>query len=112
MPNYENRRKSPRVYDLKPTTIMLKDHSFKVNDISNEGIGLIMEKDGPQFITGERIEAIPIPLKSGEVNVKGVISHISITSKNTIFGIQFLFGREDFKAVIQFKEERTNPSME
>ncbi len=112
MPNYDNRRKSPRIYDLKPTTILLKDHPFKVNDISNDGMGLIMEKAAPQFITGERLDAIPIPLESGAVNVKGVISHISITSKNTIFGIQFLFGSQDFKAVIQFKEERTNPSEE
>ncbi len=110
MPNYENRRKSPRVYDLKPTIITLKNHPFKVNDISNEGVGLIMEKEGPQFFTGERIETIPIPLESGEVSVKGVISHISITSKSTIFGIQFLFKGEDFKHIIQFKEERTNTS--
>lgn len=112
MPNYKNRRKSPRVYDLKPTTIMLKNHPFRVNDISNEGIGLIMERDGPRFINGERIETIPIPLSSGEVKLEGVVTHVSVTKRNTVFGIRFLFRGEDFKSIIRFKEERTNPPQE
>ncbi len=112
MVNYKNRRKSARVYDLKPTTITLKNHPLKVNDISNEGIGLILEDGGPQFVTGERLETIPIPLKDGEVNVKGVVSHISITAKSSVCGIRFLFSGPDFESIIQFKKERMLPSRE
>ena len=106
MPNLRNKRKSERVYDLKPTRIMLKGQLFRVNNISNEGIGIILEEDEPRFFIGERFEKIPIPLQSGTVNVKGIVSHISTTTAFTVLGIRFLFSGEEFNSIIQFKKER------
>ena len=109
MPNASNQRKAERIYDLKPTRIMLKGYYFTVNDISNGGIGIILEDDSPGFLMGERIEKIPIPLKSGTIEVNGAVSHISITSKSTICGIQFIFTGDEFKSIIEFKNERILP---
>jgi len=107
MPNLHNKRNSTRGYDLKPTAITLKDQRFRINNISNHGIGIILEEDGPRFFIGERINKIPIPLKSGSVNLKGTISHISISATGTVCGINFMFSGDEFNTIIQFKKERT-----
>jgi len=104
-----NQRKNERTYALKPVRIILKDHPFQLNDISNEGMGIVLEKDGPQFFIGERIEKIPIPLKSGTVFLTGMVSHISVTSNCTVCGIRFLFSGEDFITLVQFKKECMDP---
>jgi len=106
-PDLGDKRKNGRAYELKPTSIMLKGRLLRVNDISSEGIGVVLEKDGPQFFIGERIEKIPIPLQSGTMDLKGTVSHISINVANTVLGIQFLFGEQDFDAIVRFKKERT-----
>lgn len=106
MPNFRNKRKNERAYDLKPTRIMLKGQLLRVNNISNEGIGIILEEGGPRFFIGERFEKIPIPLQSGTVNIKGIVSHISTTATATVLGIRFLFSGEEFNSIIQFKKER------
>ena len=106
-PDLRNKRKNGRAYELKPTSIMLKGQSLRVNDISSEGIGVVLEKDGPRFFIGERIEKIPIPLQSGTMDLKGTVSHISINAANTVLGIQFLFGEQEFDAIVRFKKERT-----
>ncbi len=112
MPNVKNKRKAERIYNLKPTSITLKGYDFAVNDISNGGIGLILEDDSPGFLMGERLQNIPIPLKSGTVDVQGAVSHISITMKHTVCGIRFVFTGDEFKSVIEFKKERTLPPKE
>lgn len=106
MPDFRNKRKSERAYDLKPTSIVLKGQILRVANISNEGIGIILEETGPRFFIGERLEQIPIPLQSGTVNVKGIVSHISVTAAHTVLGIRFLFSGEEFNAIIRFKKER------
>ena len=110
LPSLRNKRKGERAYDMKPTGIMLKGRVFQVNDIGSEGIGIVLEEDGPRFFIGERLEKIPIPLQSGMVNVKGIVSHISINTTCTVCGIRFLFSDDEFNAIIQFKKERTYPS--
>ena len=107
MPNLPNKRKNERNHDLKPTSIILKNRLFRLNDISTEGIGIILEKDGPRFFIGERLEEIPIPLQGGTVNVKGAVTHISINDTCTVCGIQFLFSGDEFNSMVQFKKERT-----
>ena len=101
-----NERKSERNYELKPTRIELKGRLFQVNDISSDGIGIILEENGPRFFMGERLENIPIQLQSGTVNIKGLVSHISVTTACTICGINFLFSSDEFKSILQFKKER------
>lgn len=107
-----NKRSAGRVYALKPTTILLKNRMLRVSDISSEGIGIVLDNNGPQFVTGERLENIPIPLHSGTVSLKGVVSHISVTAAHKICGIRFDFSGNDFGAAVQFKRERTLPSQE
>ena len=101
-----NKRKNERTYAIKPTRITLKGHSYRLNDISNEGIGLVLENDVPHFVIGERLEKIPIPLQSGTVNLKGAVSHISITADCTVCGIRFIFDGDEFSSIVQFKKER------
>ena len=110
MTENRNRRKSDRLFPLKPTRIKLKGNFFQLHDINNQGIGIILENDGPQFVTGERIDSVPIPLQSGTVNINGIVSHLSVTSKHRICGIRFLFNGDEFKSVIQFKNELLQPS--
>ena len=107
MPKIDNRREKNRSYDLEPTSILLKDRLFRVNDISTEGIGIILEDKGPRFFIGERLEEIPIPLQSGPVILKGFVAHISVTDSCTICGIRFLFSGDDFDSIVQFRKERT-----
>ena len=104
-----NQRKNKRTYVLNPAHIILKDHPFQLNDISNEGIGILLEEGTPRFFIGERIEKIPIPLKSGAVCLTGVVSHISVNAKGTVCGIRFLLGADEYLTVVQFKEECNDP---
>ncbi|MBL0715579.1 MAG: hypothetical protein JJV98_17970, partial [Desulfosarcina sp.] len=45
MPKPLSKRQGKRAYNLRPTEITLKGHAFRVNDISTEGIGLIVEEN-------------------------------------------------------------------
>ena len=105
MPAPANKRGNNRAYHLKPTRIALKGTSFELNDIGSGGIGVVLEKGGPEFITGERIEKVPLELQSGMVNLKGVVSHISVSTEKIICGIRFLLTGDEFDTVLQFKKE-------
>ena len=111
MPASHDQRRSSRVRELKSTRIRLKGSDFQVSDISNDGIGIILEDDGPHFAVGERLEAIPLPLESGTINVQGIVSHISVTTAGRTCGIHFIFRGAEYDAVIRFIQERTlNPA--
>ncbi len=62
--NPSEKRKNQRTSDLKPTQILLKNQSYQIKDISNTGISIILDKDKPQFLIGDRIEDIPISLSN------------------------------------------------
>lgn len=104
-----NQRRTERIYDLAPTFVTLKNHSFRINDISKEGIGLVLDKDSPRFAIGERFEAIELPLETGPVMVKGVVSHISVSAAGTRCGILFLLESGQFDLITRFQEERRRP---
>ena len=108
MPKERDRRTSQRNCTLKPTRIRLKGHEFEIHDISSDGVGLILDQDGPRFVIGERLDSIPIPMQSRTLSIKGVVSHISITASCTICGIRFLFSGEEYKSIIQFIKERAH----
>ena len=55
---------------------------------------------------------IPIPLAGITVNLKGIVSHISVTAGGKVCGIRFLFSGDDFDAAVRFKQERTIHSQE
>ena len=107
MSSKRDKRKSKRISALKPTRIYLKGQAFQVMDISNDGIGIILEDGAPSFSIGERLAEIPIPLESGTVNVQGIVSHISFTAAGQTCGIQFMFSGGEYEAVMRFKKERT-----
>jgi len=110
MPKSGSKRKSERAYDLIPTFIDLKGRRFQVSDISSEGIGILLEDDGPRFFTGERLEKIPLPLQNGTLNLKGAVTHISVTGAGTVCGIRFVFSGNEFNSIVQFVKERTRAS--
>ena len=113
MPTSHDQRRSRRVRALKPTRIRLKGSHFQVTDISNSGIGIILEDGGPPFAVGERLADILIPLESGTVNVQGIVSHISVTTAGRTCGIHFIFRGAEYDAVIRFIQERMlNPAAE
>ncbi len=49
--NSTEKRKNQRTAHLKPTQIMLKNHSYQIKDISNNGVGIILDKDNVPIIT-------------------------------------------------------------
>ena len=106
MTSKRENRKSKRATALKPTFIHLKGDTFKVRDISNEGIGIVLPNDGPSFAVGELLPEISIPLAKGMVHLRGVVSHLSYTAAEKLCGIQFLFEGAEYEAVIDFIHER------
>ena len=108
MPKERDRRTSQRNYTLQPTRIRLKGHEFEIHDISSDGVGLILDQDGPRFAIGEHLDSIPIPLRTGTLSIEGVVSHISITASCTICGIRFLFSGDEYKSIIQFIKDRAH----
>jgi c-di-GMP-binding flagellar brake protein YcgR len=106
MPMPANQRKKKRVHQLKPTWIALKGAFFELNDVSSGGIGIVLATGAPEFVTGERLEDIPIELTTGPVSIQGVVSHISVSTGKTVCGIRFLLAGDDYDTVMQFKKER------
>ena len=101
-----DRRNYCRECNLKPTQVVIKDRIFQLNDISNEGVGVLLNGEDTAFHLGERIETICLPLKSGEVTLSGVVTHMSRTESATVCGIRFLFKNSDeFDAVSRFMED-------
>jgi hypothetical protein len=106
MTNPENKRKTARAYPLKPTEIVLKGKAYRLNDISSEGLGIIVEEDAHTFFMGQRIDQIPLQLEQGTEYLKGVVAHLTKNELNSVCGIRFLFGnRKEFESVQKFQKE-------
>lgn len=110
----KNKRASGRTYALKPTQLEIRGQRYRLNDISAQGIGLIMEKTRqPSFFIGQRIEAIPIQQARKTQWISGVVAHISTHADRCVCGIRFQFTRpEQFEHVKAFVAERTVASSE
>ena len=106
MTDHHEKRKRRRLTALKPTFIDLKGRPLKIHDICNEGVNVALPEEGPAFAVGELLPEIPIPLESGTVNLKGVVSHVSHTGVGKLCGIHFLFEGEDYDVVVRFIHER------
>jgi len=107
MENSQNKRKNDRLYSIKPTHIHLMEKAYWLNDISEGGLGIIV--DGPHtFFLGQRIDSIPLQLNDGTVYLKGTVAHINKTELNYICGIRFIFtGIQEYESLARFKKERT-----
>lgn len=103
----QNKRRTDRAYAIKPTQIKLLGKKYLLNDISDGGLGIIV--DGPDtFFMGQRIDAILLELKDQTVSLKGTVAHINKTQLHYICGIRFILdGIEEYNSVAQFKKERT-----
>jgi len=105
-----NQEKDRRTYcrecNLKPTEVVIKNRIFQLNDISNEGVGVLVNGEEKAFHLGERIEKICLPSRGGEVTLSGVVTHMSRTDAAIVCGIRFLFKSSDeFDAVSRFMED-------
>lgn len=108
MTNTTDMRREHRSYALKATSIEINGEPYELNDVSAEGIGLILEENSAELFMGQRIESIPIPHENGTAHIQGVVAHISKTAQNTVCGVRFLFKNpEEFKLVEVFKAQRT-----
>ena len=107
MESDQNKRKTGRSYAIKPTQIKLLGKNYRLNDISDGGLGIIV--DGPDtFLSGQRIDAVLLELKDRTVSLKGTVAHINKTQLHYICGIRFILdGIEEYNFVAQFKKERT-----
>ena len=102
-----NKRQAARSYALKPTHIDVMGKDYRLNDISNGGLGIIV--DGPHtFFLGQRIEPITLPLSNGDRYLKGTVAHIHKTESHYICGIRLLLtGIGEYESLARFKKERT-----
>jgi hypothetical protein len=107
MENSQNKRQADRLYSIKPTRIHLMGKAYRLKDISEGGLGIIV--DGPYtFFIGQRIDSIPLQLNDEAVYLKGTVTHISKTQLHYICGIRFIFsGIEEYESLARFKKERT-----
>ncbi|MBW1840287.1 MAG: PilZ domain-containing protein [Deltaproteobacteria bacterium] len=106
MGNDKNKRKTDRLYSIKPTQIQLKGNVYTLNDISTEGLGVIVD-DPHTFFSGQSFDAIPVKLSDNTVFLKGIVTHITKNERNYVCGIRFLLaGIEEYKLVTRFKKER------
>jgi hypothetical protein len=105
-------RKSERTDDLVPTLIEIRQKSFRVNDISPEGIGIILTDTSDVFHMGERLDRVILPVDGGKTALKGIVTHLSASDSKRVCGIRFLFdSSKEFDAVARFrKERRRDPS--
>lgn len=100
----ENKRKTDRLYSIKPTQIKVMGKEYALNDISEAGLGIIV--DGPHtFSIGQRIDTITLELKDWVVFLKGAVAHVDKTASSYICGIRFIFsGIEEYNSVARFKK--------
>jgi hypothetical protein len=95
----KNRRQSIRAVAQYGATVTIGEARFLINNISSEGIGVVVE--GPDtFFLGQRIEAIHFPKENQDMILKGIVSHLSKTDRGYLCGIRFVFsGTGDFAFV-------------
>lgn len=106
MKNPENNRKTARTYSIKPTEIVLKGKVYMLNDISSEGLGIIVEEGAHTFFMGQRLDQIPLQLQQGAEYLKGVVVHLTKNELNSVCGIRFLFSNsKEFESVKRFQKE-------
>ena len=94
-----NRRQTTRTETLASAMVVIGKERFRLNDISNEGIGIFVK--GPDtFALGQRIEVIHFPIENQDMALNGIVSHISKNDQGFLCGIRFVYnGTGDFAFV-------------
>ena len=91
-----NRRTSDRTYPPEPPNILINEKRFILNDISREGIGVLVE-DSLGFSLGQRITSILLESHADAQPLIGIVNHMSQNESGIICGIRF-----DFRNNIEF----------
>jgi hypothetical protein len=71
-----------------------------LNDISNEGIGIVVE-GSDTFVLGQRIEAIHFPTENRDMTLNGIVSHISKNDLGFLCGIRFVYCGTGYFAFVE-----------
>ena len=85
-----NRRTSDRTHLPEPQKILINEKRFILNDISREGIGVLIE-DSLGFSLGQRITSILLENHADAQSLIGIVNHISQNDAGIICGIRFEF---------------------
>ena len=85
-----NLRTSDRTYPPEPPNILINEKRFILNDISREGIGVLVE-DSLGFSLGQRITSILLESHADAQPLIGTVNHISQNKSGIICGIRFDF---------------------
>ena len=85
-----NRRTSDRTYPPEPKKILINEKRFILNDISREGIGVLVE-DSFGFSIGQRITSILLESHADAQPLIGIVNHMSQNDAGIICGIRFEF---------------------
>lgn len=94
-----NRRSSERIVPSEIKQILINDQSYLLNDISREGIGILVDHKVVFFI-GQRIPSIYLEKDKSALSLCGVVNHLSENQSGMVCGIRFDFrNNEEFDYV-------------
>jgi len=85
-----NRRTSDRTYPPAQKQIRINNKSFILNNISREGIGVLVE-DSSGFSMGQRITSILLENHADAQPLSGIVNHMSQNESGIVCGIRFEF---------------------
>jgi hypothetical protein len=85
-----NRRTSDRTHPPEPKKILINEKRFVLNDISREGIGVLVE-DSFGFSLGQHITSILLESHADAQPLSGIVNHMSQNESGIVCGIRFEF---------------------
>ena len=90
---------------VRPAQAGLKGNEHRLNDISAEGLGIIV--DGPLTLSpGQRFDDSGLRLNDGAVWLTGIVTHITKNERNTVRGILFQHaGIEECTSAQRFRDD-------
>lgn len=107
MPRDTGKRIVKRERSFKPTSLKISGNLYRLKDISDAGIGVIVDDDSRLHI-GQRLESIQLPMAGGDRFLAGVVVHLSESQQGLVCGIRYsLENDKDYDAAVAFRNERT-----
>jgi len=85
-----NQRTSHRTYPPQLKKVLINDKLFLLNDISREGIGVLIENSS-DFSIGQRIMSIFLENHADVQPLIGIVNHMSQNDSGIVCGIRFDF---------------------
>lgn len=100
-----NRRTSNRTYPPETKNILINEKLFILNDISREGIGVLIETSR-DFSLGQRIDSIFLESHADAPSLVGIVNHMSQNDFGIVCGIRFEFRNSiEFDYVEKYRRE-------